>query len=64
MTDSGIVDDSPKTSVKDALSKFGNDDIGLRKHGSLPRNTKQLDSVKGIHFYLKAKQSNQHAFTY
>ncbi|XP_060607841.1 F-actin-uncapping protein LRRC16A-like isoform X8 [Ruditapes philippinarum] len=46
MTDSGIGDDSPKTSVKDALSKFDSNDVGLRKHGSLPRQGKQIDSLK------------------
>jgi hypothetical protein len=50
MTDSGIGDDSPKTSVKDALSKFDSNDVGLRKHGSLPRQGKQIDSLKGIAF--------------
>lgn len=49
MTDSGIVADSPKTSVKDALSKLdGKDFEGMKKHGSLPRNMRGEDVEKGI----------------
>lgn len=60
MTDSGIVADSPRTSVKDALSKLDGKDLGDKKHGSLPRNMAQEDAEKGIFLlrYIKFDLEN------